>query len=559
MYKKIIGLIISMLLITTAISAVGTTNDKIITNENPITSYQPFGGGLDQQQTKQDGMGFNIVPEQWLAQGFKPTKEKLASVQLYIFKHDNPPEGIEITVSIRESLNGVELAIANESADQIEDYKWVTFNFPEINVTPEKQYYIICRSDGGSGMDVYCWFYANDNPYDRGDAWMSADEGNIWSKFETDPSYNYPDFCFKTYSKKTNNLVSEPEQTPIGVVWSDNFDSYTLGQLLDGTSDDGGWNLCGCPYQSDGAYVVDDQFLSSPHSVEIAGYTDIIHEFTGINSGVWTFSDWIYIPTDSTCVSAICLDSYHPIPWDDWNLMRQLGVIFNGEDGTVECLPSAPPLTLIKGQWVELRVEIDLEADWLECYYDNELLIEKKWTDDIFPGYKGYRNLACLTISYTLANGPIEIPHYHDDFSIDGEGTGLIPVIQCEGELSWTCKRGAILTGEFTVENIGDPGSRLEWLIEEYPLDLGTWTFDPPRGSLVPEDGEQTVTVTLETKKEGAGIIKIPVIGESNDYCEIPVQVIFPRNRIKHFDQINWLFESFPNAFPIIRQVLGFL
>jgi len=282
MFKKLFGILVFGLLIATALPAVGTMNEKVSSINNSPVTFQPLVGGLDQQQTKQDGMGFYILPSQWLAQGFKPSVEKLAAVQLYIFKHDNPPEGIEITVSIRESLNGIDLAVANENADQIEDYKWVTFNFPEINVTPEQQYYIICRSDGGSGMDVYCWFYGNDNSYDRGDAWMSADEGNIWSKFETDPNYNYPDLCFKTYSKKTNDLVSEPGQASTGIAWSENFDSYTLGQLLDGTPDDGGWKLCDCPYQSDGAYVVDDQFLSTPHSVEIVGYTDIIHEFTRI-------------------------------------------------------------------------------------------------------------------------------------------------------------------------------------------------------------------------------------------------------------------------------------
>jgi hypothetical protein len=202
MKRKTLVVFVFMLLTTTAISAVGIGNEKVFSKINLEKSFQPTGGGPDQQQTKQDGVGFNIVPSQWLAQGFKPTKDKLAAVQLYIFKHDNPPAGIEITVSIRDTINGSDLVVATESADQIDNYKWVTFNFAEINLTPEEQYYIICRSDGGSGTDVYCWFYANDNPYDRGDAWMSADEGENWDKFETGGNYNYPDFCFKTYTKK---------------------------------------------------------------------------------------------------------------------------------------------------------------------------------------------------------------------------------------------------------------------------------------------------------------------------------------------------------------------
>ena len=57
--------------------------------------------------------------------------------------------------------------------------------------------------------------------------------------------------------------------TSMGRGWSDNFDSYTTGQFLDGTPDDGGWKGWDDDPQF-GAYVVSDQALSTPHSVEIA-------------------------------------------------------------------------------------------------------------------------------------------------------------------------------------------------------------------------------------------------------------------------------------------------
>jgi hypothetical protein len=209
MYKKIVCILVLTLLITTAISAVGIMNEKEISINNSPVTFQPIGQGLDQQQTNQEGSGFLIIPTQWLAQGFKPTVEKLAAVQLYIFKHGSPPAGVKLTASIRDTLNGSDLAVTSVSADQIEDYKWITFNFPEINVTPEEQYYIVCRSDGGSGDNVYCWFYGNNNPYDRGNAWMSVDEGLNWDKFVTGYNYQDPDFCFKTYSKKTRDRTFE--------------------------------------------------------------------------------------------------------------------------------------------------------------------------------------------------------------------------------------------------------------------------------------------------------------------------------------------------------------
>jgi hypothetical protein len=71
---------------------------------------------------------------------------------------------------------------------------------------PEEMYYIVCRSDGGSGNDVYCWFFGANNPYDRGDAWTSGDEGRNWTRIV---NYDNPDFCFKTYSKNTRSRAFE--------------------------------------------------------------------------------------------------------------------------------------------------------------------------------------------------------------------------------------------------------------------------------------------------------------------------------------------------------------
>jgi hypothetical protein len=215
MKKIIIGILVMMLLITTTLLAVGTKNIKIDSNnlDKTIDLIPILQNGVDQEQTSQCGRGFFIKPTQWLAQGFKPTVTKLTAVQLYIFKHDNPPVNIQITVSIRDSLEGNDLTVISVNADQIEDYKWVSFDFPDIEVTPEQQYYIICRSDGGEGEDCYCWFYENDNPYTRGDGWMSFDDGLSW-EILSGTQTNDADFCFKTWYTESKNkrYINSPFQ-----------------------------------------------------------------------------------------------------------------------------------------------------------------------------------------------------------------------------------------------------------------------------------------------------------------------------------------------------------
>ncbi|RLF56553.1 MAG: hypothetical protein DRN27_09505 [Thermoplasmata archaeon] len=204
MNKKILGILVMMLLIAPVFSATGLYQ----VNENK--DIQPIPkNGIDQEQTEHCNRGFNIVPSQWCAQSFIPSVETLTAVQLYIFKHDNPPAGLEFTVSIRESINGSDLTSAVADADQIEDWKWVTFDFPDITVIPGNTYYIICRCNGGEGTDMYCWFYENDSPYEKGSAWLSHDEGNIWKELTREPTYTYPDFCFKTWNTESKNRMKE--------------------------------------------------------------------------------------------------------------------------------------------------------------------------------------------------------------------------------------------------------------------------------------------------------------------------------------------------------------
>ena len=131
-----------------------------------------------------------------------------------------------------------------------------------------------------------------------------------------------------------------------------------------------------------------------------------------------------------------------------------------------------------------------------------------------------------------------------------------------DGSLNWIdVPAGSTVTGNFTVENIGEPGSRLEWIIDEYP-DFGTWTCDPYDGSLKPEDGPITVQVTVEApdkkNKEYTGELKLHVIGNPSDNCTIDVQLSTPKNKPFNFNfnLLSWLFERFPNVFPILRHLL---
>ena len=68
-------------------------------------------------------------------------------------------------------------------------------------------------------------------------------------------------------------------------------------------------------------------------------------------------------------------------------------------------------LPLVKGRWVKLVVEIDLDADTHSFYYDGQLLYQAIWTTSSFG--TGYKEIGALDL-YCNDSSPV----YYDDLSL---------------------------------------------------------------------------------------------------------------------------------------------
>ncbi len=75
--------------------------------------------------------------------------------------------------------------------------------------------------------------------------------------------------------------------------------------------------------------------------------------------------------------------------------------------------------------------------------------------------------------------------------------------LSCNGILEWTNVTPCdTVTGSFTISNIGDIGSNLNWVVSEWPS-WGTWTFSPSKGKdLRPEEEPVTITVNAIAPNE---------------------------------------------------------
>jgi hypothetical protein len=297
------------------------------------------------------------------------------------------------------------------------------------------------------------------------------------------------------------------------------------------------------------AYVSDDEARSGPHSVDIVADADLIHEYTGCVSGQWTYTAWQFIPDDFEGETAfILLSDYTDGAGQDNKWAVQLS--FNSNTGEVESQHGGPSLPYTTGEWVEIRVEIDLDSDWMEIYYEDDLLEEKAWTAGPNNGGDGFINIAAVDLFANLASSV-----YYDDLSLVGEATQ--PALDCDGDLDWVdVEASSTVTGSFTVENIGAPESELNWEIDDNP-DWGTWTFTPDSGTgLTPEDGPVTVQVEVvappDKQETFTGSVTIVNTDNTDDKCTIDASLVTPVSQSMPF--LQW----FMNRHPIIAKLLGF-
>ena len=143
----------------------------------------------------------------------------------------------------------------------------------------------------------------------------------------------------------------------------------------------------------------------------------------------------------------------------------------------------------------------------------------------------------------------------NDIFYKNNTASATNPDLQCSGTLRWTnVKAGSQVDGTFTVENIGDPGSLLDWEIKEWPS-WGTWTFTPSSGTdLKPSDGSFDILVVViapnQRNQPYTGKVRINSLIDASDYCEIDVYLETPRTRTHWIQTLE--------MFPMLQRILSF-
>jgi hypothetical protein len=141
--------------------------------------------------------------------------------------------------------------------------------------------------------------------------------------------------------------------------------------------------------------------------------------------------------------------------------------------------------------------------------------------------------------------------------------TDSIPDLDAEGYLNFNVNfldTPNSFDGSFKIKNIGDPGSKLTWVIDSYPNWGSDWYFNPTHGSDLEYMNNISVLIHFQIgyqfPRELKGDIKIINKKDSTDYDIVPVVLTVARSKILNYNFLAFL-ENHPNLFPIIRQILG--
>ena len=188
----------------------------------------------------------------------------------------------------------------------------------------------------------------------------------------------------------------------VSAQWSDGFEAYPTGPLNAGGWD--GWD--GSP----GAYgeVTNAFAYSGDQSILITGGADAVRPFAPgeFSSGQWTMTAWMLLfRDDHTSDTFFIVNNVynHGGPYQ-WTIELQFDTATRN---VLDDFRPENPMPIVYDRWVEIRLDIDLDADTVDTYYDGALLSSGQ---------------------YAIRGGPIEIGNidlfttgatsYYDDLSI---------------------------------------------------------------------------------------------------------------------------------------------
>jgi hypothetical protein len=185
------------------------------------------------------------------------------------------------------------------------------------------------------------------------------------------------------------------------------FDAYLAGTRLQNVDGWKGWdNVAG-----HAGIVSNDFFYTGDSSLKIQGYTDAVRTFSGVSSGLWSVSAKQYIPGGQGGLSYLILMNRYVDGGNTDAGMWSTQLRFDLAAGLVHDDFRGGSVPIVTNQWGDVRVDVDLTANTVRSYYNNQLISSGSWT----TSGSSARAVAAIDL-YSADNNSV----YYDNVSLTG-------------------------------------------------------------------------------------------------------------------------------------------
>lgn len=190
--------------------------------------------------------------------------------------------------------------------------------------------------------------------------------------------------------------------------WSDNFDGYADGTKLYNVGGWSGWN----DVESSAGTVSSAQSRSAPHSIGVSNSLgeDAVHPFTGYDAGTWEFTAYQYIPSDVDAMTYFIINNeYAHNGGQDWAIETHMDPATGMVNEQIHDPGGGNAVPIVYNRWVEILTLIDLDANYMEHYYDGQMIASGQWN---------IRTNGLIEIQNLDLYAPHDVAVYYDDISL---------------------------------------------------------------------------------------------------------------------------------------------
>lgn len=189
----------------------------------------------------------------------------------------------------------------------------------------------------------------------------------------------------------------------------DDFDDYKVGQYL-GIESNGLWTTwTNSPGGSEDTYVVDDEFFSPDNSIHLAsgGVTDVVLPLGDHAAGSWTLSFMMKLTDGNGGYFNLLHDfSAAASNWAAQFYFSETGSGYLSVGTGLVAFDFVHPV----GEWFEVKIDIDVDANLATLFFDELSLFSWTWSE----GSTGVSNIVSALNFYPAAP-PGESASYHID------------------------------------------------------------------------------------------------------------------------------------------------